>query len=99
MSRQLDLVREEKETKRREALVKALEFELPGLLEIQGITMVGFAVKYDAYECLMTLKADVGGVRQVCFIGASSVIGCILNAVQAARNDRLRWRVDKYHKP
>lgn len=97
MSRQLDQIRETRETKRRDALVRALEFELPGSLENQGITLLGFALKYDAYECLMTIKADVGGVRHVAFIGAASPIDCILRAVQTAQNDRLRWREDKYN--
>lgn len=96
MSRQLDQIAEERETKRRVALVKALEFELPGVLASKGIEMVGFAVKYDAFECLMTIKADIDGVRQVCFVGGGGVIDCILRSVTAAKHDRLRWRVDKY---
>lgn len=96
MSRQQDIIQEERETKRRNALVKALEYELPGVLETQGITLLGFAVKYDAFECLMTLKAEVGGERQVAFVGGGSIISCILKAVQAANYDRLRWKADKY---
>lgn len=96
MSRQLEQVQEQRETKRREALVRALEYKLPGALETQGITLIGFAVKYDAYDCLLTIKADVGGVRQVAFIGGSSVVDCILKATQAASADRLRWREDIY---
>jgi hypothetical protein len=96
MSRQVDLVREERETARRDALVSALEYGLAGHLEAQGITLIGFAVKYDAYECLMTLKADIGGERQVCFIGSDSVMSAILKAVSAAKADRLRWKKDKW---
>lgn len=96
MSRQLDQLKEERETRRRDALVKALEFELPGTLELNGITLVGFAIKYDAFECLMTVKADIGGERSVSFVGASSPINCILKAVQMAKSDRLRWRKDRY---
>lgn len=96
MSRQLELVQEERETKRRDALVRALEYELAGSLETQGTTLIGFAVKFDAYECLMTIKAVAGGERQVAFVGAGSPIDCILKAVQAASADRLRWREDRY---
>lgn len=96
MSRQVEQVQEERETKRRDALVKALEYSLPGHLETQGITLLGFAVKYDAYECLMTIKADVGGTRKVAFVGAGSVVDCILKAEQAAAANRLRWKVDIY---
>lgn len=96
MTRQLEQLKELRDTKRRDALIRALEYELPGSLEVKGITMIGFALKYDAYECLMTLKADVGGTRSVAFVGAGTPIDCILKAVQAATNDRLRWREDRY---
>lgn len=96
MSRQLEQVQEQRETKRRVALVRALEFELPGVLEVKGITMLGFAMNYDAYECLMVIKADVGGEKQVAFVGAGSPIDCILKSVQAAKADRLRWSKDKW---
>ena len=96
MSRQLEQLRELRETKRRDALVRALEFELAGSLETQGTTLLGFAMKFDAYECLMTIKAVAGGERQVAFVGAGSPIDCILKAVQAANADRLRWREDHY---
>lgn len=96
MPRTLEQVSEERETKRRDALVAALEYRLPGSLETQGVTLLGFAVKFDAYECLLTLKADIGGRREVAFVGGASVIDCILRAVNAAANDRLRWREDRY---
>jgi len=99
MTRQLEKVKEDRETKRRDALIKCLEYELPGALEMQGTTLIGFAVKYDAYECLMTIKAVAGGERQVAFVGGSSVVDCVLKAVQAAKADRLRWREDRYKPP
>lgn len=66
------------------------------MLDVQGIQLQGFAVKWDAYDCLLTLKVDIGGVRNVGFIGGGSVVDCIIKAVSAARADRVRWRVDKY---
>jgi len=96
MTRQIEQAQEERQTKRRDAVIKGLEYELPGALEMRGITMLGFAVKFDAYDCLMTIKADVGGTRRVCFIGGSSVVDCIIKSVQAAKADRLRWRDDEY---
>lgn len=96
MSRQIDLKRELRETARRDALVKALDFELAGTLDTQGITLLGFAVKYDAWECLLTLKADIGGERNVSFVGSDTVMNCILKSVIYARQDRLRWKLDAY---
>lgn len=98
MSRQLDIIREQRDTKRRDSLVKALEFDLAGSLEMQGIQLIGFAVKWDAYECLLTLKAEIGGDRQVAFVGSDSVMNAILKSVSQAKADRLRWRDDVYAK-
>lgn len=96
MSRQLELVQEERQTKRRDALVRALEYELPGVLETQGIIFYGFSMNYDAYDCLMVLKAEFDNKRQVAFVGGGSPIDCILKAVTAAQHDRLRWQIDVY---
>ena len=97
MSRQLEFEVERRESKKRDALVKALEFGFVGALEAQGVTLLGLAFKFDGYDCLMTVKADVGGVRQVAFVGSDTIINCILKAEGAALNQGLRWRVDRFH--
>lgn len=97
MSRQLDIKVEARETAKRDLLVKVLEFGLVGALEAQGIELLGFAFKYDAFNSLMTIKADIGGVRSVCFIGSDTLINCILKAHSEACRDTLTWRADKYH--
>jgi len=97
MSRQLDQKREQQETAKRDALVKALEYGIVGALENQGIEMLGFAFKYDAWNCLMTIKAQISGTMYIAFVGSDSIINCILKAQSDARNDRLKWRSDKYH--
>lgn len=96
MSRQLDIKTEERETKRRDLLVKVLDYALAGSLETQGIELLGFAFKYDAFNCLMTIRAEIAGVRQICFVGSDSIINCFLKAHSEARNGGLRWRADKY---
>lgn len=96
MSRQLEQVQEERETRRRNALVKALEYGLEGSLAAQGIRLRGFAVKWDAYDCLLTLKGEFDGASQVAFVGGGSVIDCILKCVTASQNHRLRWKEDVY---
>lgn len=97
MSRQLDIKRELRETAKRDTLVKALEFGIVGALQSQGIELLGFAFKYDAFNCLMTIKADVGGVRSIAFTGSDTVINCILKAFSEASRNELHWRPDKYH--
>lgn len=96
MTRQLDIKIEERETARRDLLVKVMEYGFVGALEAQGIELIGFAFKYDAFNCLMTIKARLGDTRSVCFIGSDSVINCFLKAYSEARNDGLKWRKDKY---
>lgn len=97
MSRQLELKREQRETAKRDALVRALEFGIVGALESQGIELLGVAMRYEPFSVLMTVKADVGGVRSVAFVGSDSMLNCILKADSMASNQALKWREDKYH--
>ncbi len=96
MSRQLEQATEERETKRREALVKALEFELAGAIEFMGGEFSGFAMKYDEFSVLMTYKAVFEGTRRVAFVGGDSMITCLCKAANMAKNNKLRWRTDRY---
>lgn len=96
MSRQLDQVREERERKRELALIRALEYELPDILDGQGIILRGFSVIWQEPNCLLTLRAVIGGKKMVSHMGGISVIDSILNAVSAAKSERLRWKADKW---
>lgn len=98
MSRQLDIKREAREAKRRDALVKALDFGIVGALENQGIELRGISIKHDAWNCLLTLRADVGGVRSVCFVGSDSIINCFLKTERDAAGRELRWKEDGFFK-
>lgn len=97
MSRQLEQQTEERTAKRSQAVVNALDYGIGGALESQGIELIGFAVKYDAFNCLITVKADIGGDRSVCFVGSDTIANCLLKVVSDARRDALNWRKDKYH--
>lgn len=97
MTRLLEQKREERQALRINALVKALEFGLVGALESQGVEFLGFSVKYNAFNCLMTLRADLGGKRHVAHVGSDSIINCILKAENDASHDALVWVKDKYH--
>lgn len=96
MSRQLDLQRELRETKKRDALIRALEFGLAGSLENQGIELLGFTIKYSPFNCLLTLRVDNGGSREVAFVGSDTIINCILKADSEANRVALKFRKDKY---
>lgn len=96
MSRQLEAEGERRASAKRDALVKALEFGIVAALEAEGIELEGFAFKYDAWNCLMTIKASWGDKRHIAFVGSDTIINCILKAYSDARNGRLSWREDKY---
>ncbi len=97
MSRQLDQATEIREAHKRDQLVRALEFGIVGALEGQGVELIGFAIKYDAYNCLLTVRADIGGDRFVAFVGSDSIINCFLKAEAEALDAGLHWNRDKYH--
>lgn len=97
MTRHLDVKVEERETAKRDALVRALEFGIVGALSTQGIELMGLSIKYDAFNCLLTLKADVAGVRSVSFVGSDTMVNVLLKADSMAANEVLKWRPDQYH--
>lgn len=97
MTRQLEVEVEERETRRRDALVKALDYGLVGALSQHGVELLGLAAKWDAWDCLITLKAEVGGVRSVAFVGSDSLINALIKCARDASQDKLKWRQDKYH--
>lgn len=99
MSRQLDLKAEELDTKRRDALMRVLDFELVGILETQGIELLGMSITHDAYSCRLVLRAVIGGEPFVCFVYSGNIADSFLRAASDARNDNLRWGADKYAKP
>ncbi len=97
MSRQLDQERETREVKKRDALFRALEFSLVGALEFNGVELIGFSLKYEAFDCRMVVKAVVAGVNSVCFLNSDTLTNCILKADSGASRGSLNWKVDKYH--
>lgn len=97
MSRQLDQKKEIYETARRDALVKALEYSLVGSLETQGIELQGIAIRYDPFNVLMTIKADIAGKRMVSFVGSDTLMNVFLKADSMSRSTVLKWKADQYH--
>lgn len=96
MTRQFDVEVEERESRRQLALLKALEFELVGAIEVMGGTMRGFAIKYNEWESLLTYKAVFEGRAMVAFVGADTPMNCIVKAAAMAKNNSLRWKDDIY---
>lgn len=97
MSRQLDIKNEVRESARQEALIRAVEFGIVGALEHQGIVLLGFSIKYQPHDCLMTIKGVRGEQHSVAFLSSDTIMNVLLQAYSAAANQALRWRPDKYH--
>lgn len=98
MSRQLEAKGEERQKARHDALIRALEFGIVDELRTQGIELFGFSIKYDSFNCLLTLKADVAGTRSVSFVGSDTIVNVILKTSSMAYNESLRWKEDQYYK-
>lgn len=96
MTRQLEAIGEQRQAKRHALLVRALEFELSGALQASGATLLGFSVKIEEWECLMTLRAYRDDSMQIAFVGSDDVINCINKAVRAAKSGKIVWREDKW---
>ena len=96
MTRHLDAVTEERQARKHHAVVRALEFELVGVIASKGGELLGFSVRIAEWETLMTLRAVIDGERQVAFVGSDDLVNCILKAVRAAQRDKLAWQADKY---
>jgi hypothetical protein len=96
MSRQLDVVAEERVIKRNEQLIRAVEFELSGVIEVQGMSLLGFSIKIEPWECLMTLRVLREDNHLVGFVGSDTVANCIVKSVAMVRRDKVVWREDKY---
>lgn len=96
MSRQLEQTGEDREVRRRDALVFALDTGLTAGLAASGVELLGLSAKWDAWDCLVTLKAEVGGVRSVAFVGSDSLINALIKCSRDAGKGKLKWREDKY---
>ena len=96
MSSELDRKHEERGERRRSKLVRAIEFELAGVLRDNEMELLGFSVKIEEWECLMTLRVWADGQRLVGFVGSDSLPNCIVKSVHAVKNNKVQWKEDKY---
>lgn len=96
MSRQLEEHLEESRAKRNTAIIEAVEFGLSAAVEHTGAVYYGFAARDSPGECLLVIKGELHGKRQVAFVGAEDLGGALIKAVRLGRKDKLSWRPDKY---
>jgi hypothetical protein len=94
----LEQASEERQRKRHDRIAYAVEFGLEKAYGECQVEIHGFSVKCSGNDYLMTLRAEVDGVRVIRFVGGDSIGGCFLKAVREATGDREAWRVDKWGK-
>jgi hypothetical protein len=96
MTRQLEIEREARETKRRDTLVRALEFGIVGALAGQGWVTRGFGIKYNELDCLLTIRVERDGKWYRSFVGSDTMMNCFIKAERQALSNTLQWGADKY---
>lgn len=96
MSRQLEQVREDRQKKKDLALLLALCGGLSDAVQHSGGVLGGFSVRISGGDCLLILKAEFPAGSQISFVGAEDFQDAVLKAVREARQDKLRWRADKF---
>ena len=73
-----------------------LEEGLPQAVARQGGIFTGMTVKWDEFETLVIMRADFPGNPMVAFVSGADMAYCVRQAYQKARQDLLKWKVDKY---
>lgn len=96
MTRHLDAEVEERQSRQDAALLKAVHFGLQGAVAHNGYELLGFSVRIDEYECLVTLRAMLEGERVVAFVGAETLAAAFVKVVRDGKRDKLTWRADKW---
>lgn len=98
MSRQLEAIQERRSVVRQKNIVLAVEFALQDVVESQGGVFLGFAFMDRGSDCLLVLKADWGGEKQVSFVGSEDLGSCLIKAVKLGTAEKLVWKADEYRR-
>lgn len=96
MTRQGDAAQEDRLSKRNAALIRAVEFELVNSLQAAGAVLLGFSLRYEEWECLITLRAVVGEEKRICFVGSDTIANALVKCVRDCKANKLHWKEDKY---
>lgn len=96
MSRQLEQYQEQREAKRRKAILIAVEGGLGDALSHAGCVLLGFSVKLSGEDCLMTLRVLLAGREQISFVGGTDLGSCLIKCSRLARTDKLTFRDSKF---
>lgn len=98
MTRQLEQGMEDARSKRERAIVRAVENGLEDSIGFAGGVLLGFSVRTNPEDVLMTLRVELAGRKQIAFVGGSDLGSTLIKACREARQDKLKWRDDKFAK-
>ena len=87
---------EARHRRERETALMALYGGLSDSVSYGGGDLHGLSMKFNAVECLMTLRADFPGGPMVAFIGGEDMASTFCKAMREAKGERLSWREDYY---
>ncbi len=96
MTRQLEQASEDRASRRRNLLYKAVDRGLEAAVERAGGQLQGFSIKLSSWEVLMTLRADFPAGPMVGFVGGADLEACMIKGMQLAGRDEIKWREDKW---
>ena len=63
-----------------------------------GGRLVGITIRTTQGDHLMTIRAEFDSGPMVAFVGSSDIANVLRKAFREARNNDLRWKVDRYAK-
>jgi hypothetical protein len=95
MSR-LDVLLDKRAKLEKEAALLALYGGLEDGVTHAGGVLVGLSIKFNGFDCLLTLKAEFPAGMMVGFVGGDDLPHVIRKAAAEAVRDKVKWRQDKW---
>lgn len=96
MSRQLEQQWEERTEREHQAVLQAVYGGMAGAVQSSGGELVGFSVKLNQGDCLITLRAVFDSGPCIAFVGSEDLPAAMRKVVRELYRDRLGWREDRY---
>jgi len=96
MSRQLEQDDEERVKRENKAILQAVHGGLDDAIRSQGGDLLGFSVKLNSGDCLITLRALFAEDSRISFVGSETLASCLRKVVREAHTGQLSWRPDRY---
>lgn len=80
----------------KEASLLAVYGGLEKGVEHAGGVLVGLSVKFNGFDCLLTLKAEFPSGMMVGFVGGEDLAQVLRKAASETVRDGVKWREDKW---